>query len=70
MYWVVTSRGFKKYFTHYKDALAKFNELRAEHKWIYYRTASSCGIEKHEIGEPDPIYKTGKNGLRFCMIAG
>jgi len=68
MYWVITSKGFKQWFTHKEDAIAKFNELRAEHKWILYRTASFCGTEKYEKGEPDPVYRTMKSGLRFCMV--
>ena len=70
MYYILTSRGLCKAIgTNYEQAMEKYRLVSAFWKKLYYRTSSSLDLKRTDYGEPDPTYRNGKNGLRFCMVA-
>ncbi len=71
MYYIITSRGVCKAIgTNYAEAMENYARFTAYWKKLYYRTASSIDLKRTDYGEPDPTYRNGKNGLRFCVMAG
>ena len=71
MYYIITSRGLcKSVGTNYEQAMENYRRIFAYWKKLYYREPSRTDLIRTDYGDPDPTYNTGKNGLRFCMIAG
>lgn len=69
MYYIITSRGQQFQFTNEDSAVQCYRTTEAFEKRLYYRDNQGLHLKAINYGKPDPKVKTGKNGLRFMIMA-
>lgn len=71
MYYIITSRGICKAIgTNYKEAMENYARFVAAWKKLIWREPSRVDVVRTDFGAPDPEIRTGRNGLRFMVMAG